>query len=362
MSFFDEADEPRTASRTRRPSGTGRRPPTDQQAIQVRRAVAAVAFLIVIILLVVGVHSCQVSQRNSSLRDYNHNVTSVIGRSDQTGAQLFSQLGSGGGSSNATGLTNQLNNTRIQADAELSTAKSMDVPSEMQGAQQTLLLGLGMRRDGIADIALNIEQALSSTANASALNNIATDMARFFASDVLYKTETVTMIAAALHGAGIAVGPNGETIAGGQFFPSLSWLQPDFIRTRLGGGPATPTGPPAPGTHGHSLDSVGVGGTTLQTGSTNTIPANPPPTFTANFTNAGQNTETNVVVKVTVSGTSIAGQTIVPQTTAGQHATASVQLTRSPPAGTYTVTVTVVPVPGEKNTANNTLSFPVQFQ
>jgi hypothetical protein len=69
-----------------------------------------------------------------------------------------------------------------------------------------------------------------------------------------------------------------------------------------------------------------------------------------------------VVVKVTVSGTSVMGQTTVPQTTAGQQVTADVPLSSSPPKGTYTVTVTVVGVPGEKNLANNTLSFPVTFQ
>jgi hypothetical protein len=362
LSFFDEADEPRTPPRTRRPSGTGRRPPADQQAIQIRRAVAAVAILVVIILLVIGIHSCQVSQRNSSLRDYNHNVSSLIQQSDQTGSQLFSELTSGGGSKNATTLNNQLNVTAGAAQSELNRAKGIDVPSEMKGAQQNLLLTLSLRHDGIADVALNIEQALGTTANTTAVNNIAADMARSLASDVVYKDQVAPMIAAALHAAGIVVGPNGETIASGQFLPSISWLSADFIRSTLGASSPTPTGKPAPGLHGHSLDSVSVGGTTLQAGSTNTLPANPPPTFTANFTNGGQNTETNVVVKVSVSGTSITGQTVVPQTTAGQHATAQVQLPSSPPAGTYTVTVTVQPVPGEKNTANNTLSFPVQFQ
>ena len=363
MSFFDEADEPRTAPRTRRPSGSGRRPPADQQAIQIRRAVAAVAILVVIILLVIGIHSCQVSQRNSSLRDYNHNVTSIVQQSDQLGGQFFGQLTNNGGSSNATSLQSQLNQTRATADAELSRANGMNVPSEMKGAQQNLVLTLSLRRDGIADVALNIQQALGTSANTTAINNIAADMARFLASDVVYKDEAAPMIAAALHAAGIVVGPNGETIYGGQFVPSITWVSPDFIRTTLGvSSSSTPTGKVAPGLHGHSLDSVSVGGTTLQTGSTNTIPASPPPTFTLNFTNGGQNTETNVVLKVSVSGTSITGQTTVPQTTAGQHATGQITLSQSPPAGTYTVTATVQPVPGEKNTSNNTLSFPVQFQ
>jgi hypothetical protein len=151
-------------------------------------------------------------------------------------------------------------------------------------------------------------------------------------------------------------------IEAGQFVPDIQWLQPSFIAGKLGAQAAAPTGKATPGLHGHSLDSVSVSGTTLQTGSTNTLPANPPPKFTLSFTNTGQNTEHNVICKVTVSGTNISGQTTVPQTTAGQSATCDVPLSSAPPPGTYTVTATVQPVLGEKNATNNTMTFPVTFQ
>jgi hypothetical protein len=330
----------------------------------VRRAVAAVAILVVLILVVLGVHSCQVSSRNSGLKDYTNNVSSIIQESNQTGSQLFSELSGGGAAKNVTGLQNQINETRVNADSELSHAQSLDVPDEMKPAQQNLLLALQMRRDGIADIATKIQPALGTSTGKDALNAIAVDMARFYASDVVYKGYTVPLIAGALHAAGIAVGgANGVSIEGGQFVPNIQWLTPSFVASKLGAQlPAASGGKPAPGLHGHSLDSVSVGGTTLQTGSTNTIAASPAPAFTFNLTNGGQNIEHNVVCKVAVSGTSISAQTVVPQTTAGQQTTCQVSLSSSPPAGSYTVTATVEPVPGEKDTANNTLSFPVTFQ
>ena len=107
---------------------------------------------------------------------------------------------------------------------------------------------------------------------------------------------------------------------------------------------------------------MSVGGTTLQTGSTNSIPASPAPTFTLNFANTGQNTETNVKCRVTVSGTGVSGQTNVPQTTAGESTSCQVTLSTTPPRGTHSVTATIVPVPGEKNISNNSLTFPVTFQ
>jgi hypothetical protein len=125
--------------------------------------------------------------------------------------------------------------------------------------------------------------------------------------------------------------------------------------------PATSTGKPAPGIHGHAMQSCSVNGTALVAGGTNTLPANPAPTFSCNFTNDGQNKETNVVVKVQVGGTSISGQSITPQTVPGQQYTAQVQLSSAPPAGSYTVTATVEKVPGETSTPHNTLTFPVTF-
>lgn len=329
----------------------------------IRRAVAAAAILIVIILIVIGVHSCQISQRNSALKDYNNNVASLIQQSDQTSSQLFNELSHGGGSSNANNLQNQLNETRVTADSQLSKVKKLSVPDEMRGAQQNVVLAFQMRRDGIEQIAARIQEALCTSTNRDAVNSIAAQMARFYASDVVYKDYAIPLIVGALKSASIGVGgTNGETIETGQFLPDLQWLQPSFVATKIGSRVPTATGKPTPGLHGHSLDSVSVGGTTLSTGSTNTIAANPPPTFTFHFTNGGQNNETNVVLKITISGSSISGQTVVPQTQAGQSTTGQVTLSSSPQAGSYTVKATVEPVPGEKNTANNTLTFPVTFQ
>jgi hypothetical protein len=105
-----------------------------------------------------------------------------------------------------------------------------------------------------------------------------------------------------------------------------------------------------------------VGGTTLQVGTPNTIPASPTPTFTCSVTNDGQNTETNVAVKATVEGTSITGQGIIPQTKPGQQYTVQIPLSSSPPKGQYNVNVTVQHVPGETTFTHNTEVFPVTFQ
>ena len=140
MSFFDEADEPRTATQTatrrRRPSGSGRRPPNEQQAIQIRRAVAAGVLLVVLILIVLGVHSCQVSSRNSALKDYTNNVSSLIQQSNETGANFFKLLSTGAAGS-VSALQSSINEARMTAQAQLTKgAEAERAQPDERGADQ----------------------------------------------------------------------------------------------------------------------------------------------------------------------------------------------------------------------------------
>jgi len=115
------------------------------------------------------------------------------------------------------------------------------------------------------------------------------------------------------------------------------------------------------GLYGHKLNSVSVGGTTLVAGETNTVAATPAPTFSLNFTNAGDYTEYDVTCKVTISGLNDSATSTIAQTTAGETTSCSVQLPKPPTAGTYNVTTEVEKVPGETNTSNNKATYAVTF-
>ena len=201
-----------------------------------RRLIAAAAILVVLILIIVGIHSCQVSSRNSALRDYANNVSSLIQQSDSTGNQLFSQLSSGSsGAANANSLTNQVNQEGVAANSQLTKAQGLSVPDEMQKAHQYVVLAFQMRRDGIYDISGRIAPALGKSTPADALNAIAVDMASFYASDVVYKNYATKQIVSALHGASIGVGgTDGVQIENGQFLPNIQWLTPAFIAGKIG--------------------------------------------------------------------------------------------------------------------------------
>jgi hypothetical protein len=325
----------------------------------VRRAVAIGALLVIILLIALGVHSCQVSATNSALQDYTSRVSTLIAQSNATGAQLFKVLSGAAGAGTAVTVQNEVNQQLSAADNELNAAKGLNVPDQVRTAHQDLVRVLQMRADGLSNIATEIQPALGSSASASTIDAIAAEMARFYASDVLYKDYAAPEIYAAMHAAGVRFGG----LNGGQFVPNVSWVLPSYIAGQLH---VTVRGlasaKPAPGVHGHHLNSVSVSGVTLQTGSPNAIPARPAPTFVLHFGNTGTNTETNVGCKVTVTGTSVSGQAAVPQTLAGHSYTCSVTLGSTPPAGTQNVVATVEGVPGEKSVAGNSLTFPVTFQ
>jgi hypothetical protein len=329
--------------------------------------VLVVVVVIFVVLVAVGVHSCQVNANRSALKDYANGVSSLVSRSDQNGRQLFSVLSPSGSSApNASTLQNEINQARQTAANILSSTQSQSAPDSVKTANSNLRLAMQMRVDAITNVGKEIQPALGTSTSTDAINAIAAEMARLYASDVLYKDYVTPALVSALHANGIAVGgSSGETINAGQFVPDVQWLLPTTIASKLHasyqGSSSATGGKIAPGLHGHSLNSVSVNGTTLQTGSPNTVSLKPAPTFSLNITNGGTNTETNVVCKVTVNGTGSSGQTVIPQTTAGETTSCDVPLKTAPAAGTYTVQAMVEKVPGETNLTNNSQSYTVTF-
>jgi hypothetical protein len=354
LSFFDEGDEPTRVTRR------GTRAP-DQHTARVRQAVAAGIALVLLILIVLGVRGCVNSRQENALRDYNRDVTAVITDSDREVMQPFFTLLSNG-AEEGQDLQVQVNQLRQGADDDVSRAEGFDVPDEMAEAQDNLLLVLNLRAEAIRKIADRIPAAQGrGTPARRAVEQIAGQMQAFLASDVVYSQRVVPLVKEGLDDAGI----EGQTIATSRSLRDLAWLNPDVVEERLGsaaGGGQTDE--VAPGLHGHGLESVSVGDTTLQPGVTNRVPASGGVTFTVAAANQGDNNESDVRVTVTVRG---AGRPItvnktVPQTTSKQTTRVSIPLGQSPPVGqAATVQVAIARVPGEEKLDNNRQTYTVLF-
>ncbi len=273
----------------------------DNQTLLVRRLVAAGAVLLVIVLMVVLVKGCVDNRREAALKDYNRSVRALVERSkNEVGKQLFDAL-SGASGQDQQQVQETISQLTSSAQEQLTQAQRLDPPDAMKEAQGDLELVLSLRRDGVANVADQIQTALGGTAGASrAVDDIAGQMQAFSASEVVYSQRVAPLILKGLKDNGIAAsydGTAGEAVLPyATFLPEgtgLSWLSPDYVAGQLGAATSSsrPTGTPTPGLHGHQLDSVSVNGVDLTTDGSNRLPASPPPTFTVNFTNGGDNDE-----------------------------------------------------------------------
>jgi hypothetical protein len=371
LSFFDEGDEPTRVTRParpRQPTAASRRPggaPPDRQTMLVRQGVALGVGILVIILIVLGINGCLDSRAKRALKDYNRNVAAVVSDSNDNVSKPFFQL-LGGGTRASNDLQVQVNQLRIAAEDDVRRVKGFDVPDEMKRAQLYVTLVLDLRLQALTKIAGKLPTATasgtSSQAATAAIDQVAGQMQSFLTSDVIYSQRVIPFITQALDSKGIG----GQTIEPSQFLPSLAWLSPQTLATRLGRSLGRrPGGPIAPGLHGHGLTSVGVGALALQPlPAVNRIPAGAGLTFDVKFQNQGDNDETDVVVTVRISG---AGKPItvpktVNQTKAHSNAEVMIPLGTTPPIGqAVTIDVSISPVPGEKKTDNNRQSYAAIF-
>jgi hypothetical protein len=371
LSFFDEDDEPRRTTprpRRARPSGGGGGggvATTDSQTLMIRRIVAVGLGLLVLILLIIAVKSCRDSAHENALRDYNQQISSIGSDSaKQVGAPFFQLLTEGGAPQD---LQTNISSYRVQAEQQYDQAAKLDVPDDMKGAQQSALMALEWRRDGLEKIASQITTALGDqgeTADA-AIKSIAGQMEVFLASDVAWQTRVVPFIKSALDKGGVA----GQRIGSSQFLPDLSWLQPQTIATvldqQLSGGSGGSGQPTGPGLHGTGIDSTTYGDTTLQPGTTNRLTFQPNQPFVIKFTNQGENDEFDIKVTVRISsetGSPITLSKTVPKLVPQESATVELPLDRTPPLDTaVTIRSTVAKVPGETKIDNNKSEYPALF-
>jgi hypothetical protein len=368
LSFFDEDDEPRRTTRPRRarPAGGGVAT-ADSQTLLIRRAVAGVAVVIVLLALVFLVQSCRNTARENALKDYNRQLSTIAAESSRQVSAPFFELLTGGAGISPQELETQISGYRVQAEQQYEQARQLDVPGDMRGAQESALIALEWRRNGLERIAQEIRPALGDESEQAdaAIEQIAGQMQTFLASDVAWDTRVIPFINNAFNESEIG----GQEISRSQFLTDLDWLEPETIARVLdqqltsgGGGGGEPTGP---GLHGSGLDSTNYGDVTLQPDVSNQLTFEPGTGFTVNFTNQGENDEFDIKVTLRIQAEGedpITTSTTIPKVATGQSATAELPLEDTPPLDTAVVIrVSVARVPGEEKVDNNRSEYPALF-
>lgn len=319
---------------------------------------AVVVLVIVIILLAVGIHSCDVSAHKSALSNYATSVDGIVQKSNAIGPTLFGDLsGKNGSCSGGQALSQCVTDLASTSRKNLAQLEGLSVPGGMQQAQSNLVLALKMRHDGLNAIAGNVQPAYTSDTATDALGKIQTGIAQLFASDVVYKAYAAKDIAAALNAAGIEVGgSDGVSIAGGQILTDLNWLQTSTIAAGLGvqvpGSPAIVT---------PKITVVAPDDNTMVPGVTNHVKASPPPAFVITVVNPGKGYDNAVICSVTVHGIGDTASSTIPSIGPGDSGTCTVTLPTSPPVSTTPVDVTATVTPGVSATKTATETFPIEF-
>jgi hypothetical protein len=328
----------------------------------VRRSIALVAGVIVLILLVFGVRSCLNTRSENAIKNYSNDSAELLRASKLEGDQLFKLLQGEGGTNQATAIINQLNAYRVDSSELVDRANRLDVPGDLKGAQSELQEVLELRRDGFADITDALQVALGDQQRRQGSDDVAKQMQVFLASDIIDTQRFRPALFDVLRDKDLSA----PDLPQNGFVPDIQWLQPDFVadqvnalRTGTGGG-----GEAAPGLHGNGVAGVTLGGIALTPGGNASVQLSGDLSFEIQVQNQGENTENDVVVSVTVGdgGDADTQEETIDTIAAGELKTVTIPLSKQPPTGqNVPIKVEVKPVPGEQKTDNNTFDATVIF-
>ena len=357
MAFLDEEqDELVVADEPERPRRRVGGPQRRRQQFLVRRLIGVGVGLGFLILIVIGIRGCLEARSDRGLRNYTSDVATIMQQSEQSGKDFFDLLNSPSGDSSSLDVKNQILAQRDNSEALLDRAENLGAPGQMKEAQSALDMTLTLRRNALDAIATNVQQAAARTQTANAISRISDAMGSLYASDVVWTQVGAPEIRQVLDEEGVEA----QTLPPGRFMPSNAndFLDQTTLVTKLDAitGQAATTG----GTHGLQLLETSIGGTTLATDATTTVPASSTE-LEIQVQNSGDSDETDIGVTATLNGNELQGQ--ISALSAGESGTVTVPLTTKPPPGTdVTLEVVVQPVLGEQIADNNQASYTVVFQ
>lgn len=360
--FFEEPDTRETEERPRRRRPRPPvRPPTGLTPLL--RLIGLISFaILIVLLLVVWINGCREDQRKDAYRDYVQKVDDYATQSQRLGRRFNTLLTTRG--TQEADVENELSGLADSQDQIANKARELEPPGRLRDQHAHMLDTFDLRTNGLR----GMTEAFRSTAQSKNANaagaELAVQMQRLVASDVIWEDLFKEPTKSELDNLDIT----------GVNVPSSVFLRnPDIATTasmksvwqRIHEGAAT-------GGTGCSPRGTGIVSTKvlpnqeLSTETTNTIKLSTDVTFAVTVKNSGCAQEVGLKVRLTIqqSPRPITAQRTIDLLDPDDEATVEFNelQTRSPQLEQNTsLTVEVEPVPGEKNTDNNTESYPVQF-
>jgi CARDB protein len=318
-----------------------------------RRALALVGGLVLLILIVLGVKGCLDARANRELSDYARNVSQIVEETQGTSESFFSKLEDPGNLS-VTEFVDQVDADRSAMVTYAERVDDLGAPGDMSRAQSNLELAYDLRVSAMDEISAKMSTALGDAGAEKAMMGIAKQMQKLLAADVIYE-QTVRPEA---DGVLASNGVSGSDLPKATFLPDEKWLDADTVTDALGGVSGA-SGAATPGTHGLGLGTVSVNGSELVEGAPVSVSGEEGVEVEVTVQNQGESTESGITVSVTFNGETLEGE--IDELAAGEEAVASIALTPAP-SGEVTLEVEAEPVAGEQVTENNEASYTVLIE
>jgi hypothetical protein len=320
-----------------------------------RRGLALVGALVVLILIVLGVRGCLNARKERELSDYARNVSQIVKETEQTSNSFFGKL-SEPGSLTVTDFVDQVDADSSAMGNYQSRVEGLGTPGDMATAQQALELVYVLRSSAMTEIAAKTKTALGDVGSEQATEAIARQIGRLFAADELYAAVVRPEIDAVLEDNGI----EGRNLPKSAFVPEgTRWLDPSAVSAALSSVSGSSTAAETPGIHGLGLLATSIGGSELTPEAPTSVIAEGTPELEVQVQNQGDSTENGITVSVDVAGKTLEGK--ISSIEAGATETVTIPLIPAP-SGETPIEVNVQTVPGEQVSSNNEASYTVLFE
>ncbi len=365
--FFEDLETreeaPPQERRAGRPPGgpPPRRPHTGPGLTPTLRLIGLIAFaILVIVLLVFWVESCQGSGKKKSYSTYMEKVSTIANDSVAISKQLRTALTTAGIKPNA--LAQKLNGLAQQQQQDLAATDQLKPPGPIRQQSISMQEALQLRVKGLRGLSDTFRRTAGSKNATGAAAQLALYGQRLVSSDTVWLDLFRIPAIAELKDQGIT----GVAVPASKFVDDPSFGTPGYwkpVFERVNGSV------PKPGTTGGFRGTMLVStkalpsGTVLSTSQETTVKAGTNLGFEVTVEDSGDSQEVGIKVTLTIEQASPITQTqVIDSINPGQQKTVTfTNLQNVEYTSKVTVKVDVAPVPGEARTDNNSASYPVIF-
>jgi hypothetical protein len=368
--FFGEDEPPSWEEPRERPPGPPRdRPPRRRgprfggpnNLTPLLRLVALISLaILIVVLLVVWVEGCTTNQKNDRYRAYLTDIAEVGNASARLGQQVSTTLLAP--APKLEDLDAKLGGFTQTAEGQVARAQEIDAPGPLHTPHEGAIEALRFRVNGLRGLQTALQETADATDASVAGEQLAVQMQRLLASDILWTDSfrgpaEATLVNESVEGLEI---PNSEFVAADDLATPEA-LAAIWQRIQGAADGGTPTG-----LHGSSIASVKAlpSGTVLSTTTETTLLVTDELAFEVGVENSGDSQEVQIKVTLTIPKTPdpIVQTKTIPLIDPGETVPVLFKVGTLVPFGeTVSVKVDVDPVPGETRTTNNTAEYPVIF-